>query len=91
MLLIECYIKVKNVANKKKSKNSIARPQSASPPETLRDEFTGRYIGNKKEAIKQWFKDAKLKTNSITDFNKTIDPKQAIYGSDTKIIKKVLK
>jgi len=68
------------LAKKKKSKNSIARPKLATPPETLRDELTGKYLMNKNAAYRQWFKDAKNKTQDKCDVSKNIDPKQVIYN-----------
>ncbi len=65
---------------KKPAKNSIARPKSANPPETLRDELTGKYLMNKQAAFRQWFKDAKNKTQNKCDVTKSIDPKQVIYN-----------
>lgn len=59
-------------------------PQSISPPETIRDEFTGKYTTTKKEATQTWFRNARKIAIENTIETRSIDPKQAISAQPKK-------
>ena len=67
---------------KKKIDSEKFRPGgSADVHETGLDLETGKRI-DRKQAIKQWFKEAKQKTCSKSVKSRLIDPKQAVYGKN---------
>lgn len=63
-----------------KRKNKILnKKQSAAPPTTERDEFTGRYLADRDTALRQWFENAK-EVSKFKAEKILIDPKQAVYA-----------
>lgn len=62
------------MANNKKN----LYPKSMNPPETERDEFTGRYLVTKRDATQSWFRNARKLAVDDTIETRSIDPVQAI-------------
>lgn len=63
---------------KKRSKNLNSK-KDAEPPTTERDILTGRYLTDKRTALKDWFETAKQSGNQKVE-KLIIDPKQAVYA-----------